>query len=81
MNVQKRVFSIIRELSGATNIESDASLQLDISLDSLGMVTMLIMIEEEFKIELDESDMNPFELLTVGDVMSLVKKYVEAENE
>ena len=75
MNVQKRVFSIIRELSGATNIESDASLQLDISLDSLGMVTMLIMIEEEFKIELDESDMNPFELLTTIGSFNLVLSY------
>ena len=74
METQERVFDIIRELSGVENVELNASLQGDISLDSLGMVTLLIMIEDEFKIELDEADMNPFDLLTVDNVVTLVKK-------
>ena len=81
MEAQERVFDIIRELSGTENVELDASLQEDISLDSLGMVTLLIMIEDEFKIELDEADMNPFDLLTVDNVATLVKKYTEANHE
>ena len=81
MEAQERVFDIIRELSGTENVELDASLQEDISLDSLGMVTLLIMIEDEFKIELDEVDMNPFDLVTVSDVVALVKKYTEATHE
>ena len=81
MEAQERVFDIIRELSGTENVELDASLQEDISLDSLGMVTLLIMIEDEFKIELDEVDMNPFDLVTVSDVVALVKKYTEAAHE
>ena len=79
MDVQKAVFDIIRELSGVESIELDASLQKDIFLDSLGMVTLLIMVEDEFKIDLDESDMNPFDLITVNDVVGLVKKYMEGE--
>lgn len=81
MLTQERVFDIIRELSGTENIEPDASLQADIAIDSLGMVTLLILLEDEFKIELDESDMNPFDLLTVNDVIALVKKYTEADDE
>lgn len=81
METQERVFDIIRELSGVENVELNASLQDDISLDSLGMVTLLIMIEDEFKIELDEADMNPFDLLTVDNVATLVKKYTEANHE
>lgn len=81
MEAQERVFDIIRELSGTENVELDASLQEDISLDSLGMVTLLIMIEDEFKIELDEVDMNPFDLVTVSDVVALVKRYTEAAHE
>lgn len=80
METQERVFDIIRELSGVENVELNASLQDDISLDSLGMVTLLIMIEDEFKIELDEADMNPFDLLTVDNVVTLVKKYAEANH-
>jgi acyl carrier protein len=81
METQERVFDIIRELSGVENVELNASLQDDISLDSLGMVTLLIMIEDEFKVELDEADMNPFGLLTVDNVVTLVKKYTEANHE
>ena len=81
MEAQERVFDIIRELSGVEKVELNASLQDDISLDSLGMVTLLIMIEDEFKIELDEADMNPFDLLTVDNVVTLVKKYTEANHE
>lgn len=81
MDVQERVFNIIRELSGVENVNLDSSLQGEIYLDSLSMVTLLIMVEDGFNIVLDESDMNPFDLLTVNDVVALVKKYVGDEDE
>ena len=81
MDVQERVFNIIRELSGAENISLESSLQGEIYLDSLSMVTLLIMVEDGFNIVLDESDMNPFDLLTVSDVIALVTKYMGDENE
>ena len=40
------------------------------------MVTLLIMIEDTFNIILDEADMNPFDLITVEQVIKLVEKYV-----
>ena len=44
------------------------------------MVMLLVMIEDVFEIELDESDMNPFKLRTVNDVINLVSKYkIESE--
>ena len=61
--------------------DNNASLQEDLALDSLAMVMLLIEIEEAFGIELDESDMNPFELNTVQDVIVLVSKYFGDENE
>ena len=45
------------------------------------MVTLLIMVEDGFNIVLDESDMNPFDLLTVNDVIALVNKYVGDKDE
>ena len=33
------------------------------------------MIEDVFEIELEESDMNPFALITVEDIIALVAKY------
>lgn len=74
MNTEEKVKGIISELCGEEKIENDMSLQGDLSLDSLLMVTLLIEIEEKFEITLDEYDMNPFELTTVQSVIDLVKK-------
>ena len=59
---------ILSELSGADNIELENELKNDLGLDSLQMVTLLIMI--------DESDMNPFDLVTVSDIVALIEKYI-----
>lgn len=80
MHIEENVKEILSRLSCEENIENDAELQADLVLDSLAMVTMLVEIEEVFGIELDESDMNPFELTTVQNVIDMVKSYCGGEN-
>ena len=75
MNIKEEVRGIFFELCGQEDIDPTASLKEDLALDSLAMVTLLIEIEDVFEIQLDESDMNPFDLNTVQDVMDLVSKY------
>ena len=75
MNVKEKVLSILTELSGSDEISENNSLLTDIHLDSLGMVTLLVELEDTFGITLDESDMNPFDLITAADVILLVEKY------
>lgn len=75
MNIEEKVKGILSELSGVEVIDNNATLQGNIALDSLAMVTLLIEIEEAFGIELDETDMNPFDLTTVQSVIDMVKKY------
>ncbi len=81
MNLEEKIGEILFELSGVEATNNNASLQADLALDSLAMVMLLIEIEEAFGIELDESDMNPFELNTVQDIIDLVCKYCGEENE
>ena len=81
MNIETKVKEILCELSGEESIENTDHLQGDLALDSLMMVTMLVEIEEAFAIELDESDMNPFDLGTVQNVIDMVAKYCGDENE
>ncbi len=65
---------------GVENIDDfSAKLIEDLGLDSLKMVTLLIEIEDAFGIELDESDMNPFDLVTVNDIVTLARKYVSED--
>lgn len=76
MSITNRVLIMLQELSGLDDILIEDNLQNDLGLDSITMVTLLLEIEEEFRITLDESDMNPFDLITVADVVVLVEKYV-----
>lgn len=76
METQERVLKILEELSGNTNINSNDHLQNDLGLDSLDLVNLLVCIEDEFEIELDESDMNPFDFETVESVVNMVEKYI-----
>jgi len=75
MEIFNKVTDILSELSNVEAISLENELQADIALDSLQMVTLLVMLEEAFEITLDETDMNPFDLTTVSDVIKLVEKY------
>ena len=81
MNIEEKVKYILCQLSGEETFENSSLLQEDLAFDSLSMVTMLVEIEDVFDIELDESDMNPFDLSTVQNVIDMVTKYVGDENE
>lgn len=81
MKVFERVAEILKDLSGLNEIKPEDHLQQDLALDSMLMVTLLIELEDEFDIELDEADMNPFELNTVQDTVDLVDKYGGDQNE
>ena len=81
MNVDEKVEVILKELSGNETIGLESILGSDLALDSLSMVTLMIELEENFGIHFDESDLNPFDLVRVSDVVELVKKYLGEENE
>ena len=81
MSTIDKVKQILSELSGIENIHESNQLQSDLGLDSIQLVSLLIMIEESFDIVLDESDMNPFDLVDVNHVISMVEKYIEGEND
>ena len=75
MKIFDKVKEIINELCGLEEINVEDSLQQDLGLDSMLLVSLIIEIEDKFQIVLDEADMNPFDLNTVKDVLCLVNKY------
>ena len=77
----KKVYDILRELSGIDKITLESDLQNDLVLDSLAMVILLIELEDAFDIQIDESDMNPLDLKDTQAVINLVKKYCGDEDE
>jgi len=77
MSIQnkKKIFNIVKELGALETVDESMKLKEDAGLDSLGMVMLLITLEEEFDISLSQSDMDPFALKTVGDIIGLTDKY------
>ena len=80
MKVLNEVKNILSDLTTNTDIDLTDHLQNDLGLDSIRMVTLLILIEDSFAIVLDETDMNPFDLVTVSDIVILIEKYIGGNN-
>lgn len=79
--IKEQVFEIVEELGLIPIRDANVTLTGDLAMDSLRMVMLLITLEDTFEIELDESDMNPFSLITVQDVVDLAMKYVSPTKE
>lgn len=77
MELRERVFELLMELTSMEEISEYDELAGDLGLDSLGMITLLVAIEDTFHIELEESDMDPLALQTVDDIVQLLEKYLE----
>lgn len=72
-----KVIELLEDIGLSQIDHKDMKLIDDLGFDSLKLVLLLVMIEENFNVELDESDMDPYMLLTVEDVIRLVFKYVK----
>lgn len=76
MNVEQKICDVLLELTGKETVSPTDSLQADLALDSLSAVTLLLEIEDGFRIQLDESDMDLSKLDLVEDVITMVSGYV-----
>ena len=79
--LKNQLFEVIEDLCLIPVQSGEQTLMDDLNFDSLRLVMLLVSLEDTFEIELDESDMNPFALVTVNDVMALVEKYIATDTE
>ena len=75
--VFEKVKAIIVEQLGVaeTSVEMDASFIDDLGADSLDIVELVMALEEEFDMEIPDSDAE--KVVTVGDVVEYIKDHVE----
>ena len=79
--IEQKVLEVLEDLCMTTVEDASKKLIGDLAMDSLRMVMLLVTLEEVFNIELDESDLNPFLLITVQDVIDLASKYTQSKEE
>ena len=53
------------------SVDESSDLRTQVGLNSIGMLCMVIMIEEEFKVQFDDVGFNDF--ITVGDVIDYIQ--------
>lgn len=75
MKTTETVLEILKTVSDEETIQLTDSLAEDLHLDSLAMVMLLVCLEDTLQIQLKESDMNPYDLQTVEDVVKLAQRY------
>ena len=75
--VFEKVKSIIVEQLGVaeTSVEMEASFIDDLGADSLDIVELVMALEEEFDMEIPDSDAE--KVVTVGDVVEYIKENVQ----
>ena len=74
---EKKVLQdVIFQLCGMTEIKETDSLSEDLGLDSLALVTLMVLLEEAFHIVFLTADLDPFALNTVDDIEKLLSKYM-----
>lgn len=73
---KKKLMDVLLQLSGVENVHEGDFLLTDWGLDSLALVNLMVMLEDVFSIEFLPSDLDPFALSAVEDVMLLVAKYI-----
>lgn len=76
MKIKEQLYKILKDLSSLDTFDETMALQNDLGLDSLGLVTLLVEIEETFNFELKPEDMDPFKYETVETLIKLVSKYI-----
>ena len=72
MDILGMVVNVIVEIAGPNGEGITEDSEISEIMDSLDDVEFLMMIEEEFEIDIDESELNGIK--TVGDIVKLIKE-------
>ena len=70
---------IVRAVLCDIGVEYDSvfdRIKEDCGLDSLSLVSVIVGLEETLGNEFDDSDLEPAELITVGNIIKLTEKYL-----
>ena len=78
-DLKTTINSILTQKRFSDIIDVDMDLGEDLGFDSLSLVELIVDLESRFDIEIDESDLEPKRLKTVGQIYTLVDKYLEGK--
>lgn len=66
-----KVAEVIKEEFGVEDVSMDTVIREDLGADSIGLVELVMALEDEFDIEIDDSKLD--EIITVSDIVSYIE--------
>lgn len=72
--IKAKIFKLIAEQAGKSEdiLSESTSLQADLELDSLDIMDLLIVLEEEFDTQIPDEELSKIQ--TIGDVINYIGK-------
>jgi len=72
--IKTKVIKLIADQAGASveNIKGETSLQGDLELDSLDIMDLLLVLEEEFDLQIPDEELSKIQ--TVDDIVNYIEK-------
>ena len=78
--MKTKINRIVKDLCFLDNDpKANNKLKDDLGIDSLKLVELIVLIEEDLNICLDDADLNPSNIKTVEDLYKLVSKYTDED--
>ena len=66
-----KVSEVIKEEFDVENVNMDTVIREDLGADSIGLVELVMALEDEFDIEIDDSNLD--DIITVSDIVSYIE--------
>lgn len=81
IEMNQKICEILKSIIPLDNFFPEMSLKDDLGIDSLALVNVLVQLEETFDITIDISDLSLEKLKTIGNLYTLVEKYISNKEE
>lgn len=70
--ILERIQKIMKEQFDIETVRGDMKIREDFGLDSIGILELVLAIEEEFDMKVDDDKMN--DIITINDVVAYIEK-------
>lgn len=71
-----RVISLIKDMAVVDIVNENDNIH-ELGIDSLKIVELIIILEDYFQIQFDDSELDPSQLIAVQDIIQLTERYVK----
>lgn len=82
MNIERKLKALIVDITtekvDSNSIDTNTDLINDLGFDSIEIIELIVEIENEFKIEIDDDDINMNILTTYSELLNMIERKLQS---